>query len=76
MDEKGVILGIAASSKVIVSKKSIHRQVIQPGTRESVLIIKCIAANGLSLLPFIIWKARQHQDSWYSLPKAEQERQG
>jgi hypothetical protein len=76
MDEKGVILGIAASSKVIVSKKSVYRQVTQPGTCESVSIIECIAADGLSLPPFIIWKARQHQDSWYGLSKAEQERQG
>ena len=66
MDEKGVILGMATRSKVITPRASLRKAVQQPGNREFVSVIECVSADGRALAPFIIWKAKQHQASWYN----------
>jgi uncharacterized protein YciI len=60
-DEKGVMLGHAATARIIVSgrnsrERSKNRTVRQPGSRESVSIIETITADGSYLPPFLIWK--------------------
>ncbi|OCK91865.1 uncharacterized protein K441DRAFT_573043, partial [Cenococcum geophilum 1.58] len=58
-NEKGVILGLTAVARVIVSGKTYRERlknqtVIQPGSYKSVSIIKTIYANGSLLPAFLI----------------------
>ena len=80
-DEKGVMLGLVASARVIVDsetsrERSKNRTVIQPGTRELVSVIETIGANGSYLPPFIIWKGQQHQETWYQITKQDERLRG
>ncbi|OCK72708.1 hypothetical protein K432DRAFT_315577, partial [Lepidopterella palustris CBS 459.81] len=64
-DKKGVMLGLAALARVIISKKNSrerlkNRTVLQLGLQELVSIIETISANGSFLPPFLIWKGQQH----------------
>ncbi|OCL00896.1 uncharacterized protein K441DRAFT_532533, partial [Cenococcum geophilum 1.58] len=64
-NEKGVMLGLVAVARVIVSGKMCrerlkNRTVIQPGSRESVSIIETVGADGSLLPAFLIWKAQYH----------------
>ncbi|OCK72711.1 hypothetical protein K432DRAFT_315561, partial [Lepidopterella palustris CBS 459.81] len=58
-NKKGVILGLAASAQVIISKKNSrerlkNRTILQPGSQELVSIIETISADGSFLPPFLI----------------------
>ena len=72
MDEKGILLGIAARSKVVVPRNLLWKSVQQPGNREFVSILECFSAAGHALEPFVIWKAKQHQETWYNRGNFEQ----
>jgi DDE superfamily endonuclease/Tc5 transposase DNA-binding domain len=70
-DEKGILFGVAARARVILTSKDLRtkglrKTVQQPGSRESVTIIETICADGSNLPPFIIWKGKQHQSNWYT----------
>jgi hypothetical protein len=70
-DEKGVLLGIAKTAKVILSAKdyrtrAFRKSVKQPGNRDSVSLIEGFCADGTVLPPFLIWKGKQHQSNWYT----------
>ena len=80
-DEKGVMLGQAATARIIVSGKnsrerSKNRTVRQPGSRESVSIIETITADGSYLPPFLIWKGQQHQETWYQITEQDERLRG
>jgi DDE superfamily endonuclease/Tc5 transposase-like DNA-binding protein len=69
-DEKGVLFGISANSRVILTSKdyrtlAIRKSVQQPGSRESVSLIESFCADGSALPPLVIWKGKQHQSNWY-----------
>ena len=71
MDEKGVMLGQARRSRVILNleqyttKRNAHR--IQPGNKELVSIIECVSASGLICRPLIVVKALHHNEKWVVL---------
>lgn len=65
MDEKPIILGFAASSRVIVPKQASHKSTRQPGNRDFLTVIECICADGTAPPPLVIFKGVQHQVSWY-----------
>ena len=67
MDEKGVLLGRSATSKVIVSAEARAKFIQQPGTRESITIVECVGGHGQIISPLIIWAAKTHRNSWYPL---------
>ena len=80
-DEKGVMLGQAATARIIVSgrnsrERSKNRTVRQPGSRESVSIIETITADGSYLPPFLIWKGQQHQETWYQITEQDERLRG
>jgi hypothetical protein len=60
-------MGITTTSKV-VTRAEYHgrRAVTQPGNREWVTAIECIG-NSVSLLPYIIFKAKVFQEQWFKL---------
>ncbi|OCK91028.1 DDE-domain-containing protein [Cenococcum geophilum 1.58] len=80
-DEKGVMLGRAATARIIVSgrnsrERSKNRTVRQPGSRESVSIIETITADGSYLPPFLIWQGQQHQETWYQITEHNERLRG
>ncbi|TKA63056.1 hypothetical protein B0A49_08854 [Cryomyces minteri] len=68
MDEKGVMLGVSSTARVIVpiEFRRCGIEVSQPGNRESVSIVEAVCANGRLLPPLLIWKAHSHLDQWYT----------
>jgi transposase len=63
-DETGFLMGIAATSKVITSSKTVGRATtIQPGDREWVTTIECINASSWLIPPFVILQGKLHQAS-------------
>jgi hypothetical protein len=63
MDETGVMLCMLGSMKVLISKDD-PRGYRGAGVKQTmVTTIKCISANGRSLLPLIIWLATTHQSN-------------
>ncbi|KAF2679045.1 hypothetical protein K458DRAFT_461457 [Lentithecium fluviatile CBS 122367] len=72
MDEKGVLLGQAQVSRVIVSDIwGYHKRHAalrkQPGGRELVTAIEAVSANGKALSPLIVFKAKHHSERWVQL---------
>ena len=67
MDKKGCMLGVAKNIKVLVPSNATTQFIQQPGTQESVTIIKCVSGKGQYLLPFIIWAAKTHCNNWHPL---------
>lgn len=65
MDEKGFLLGLATSAKVIVTRKSRNRFVTQDGNRDSITVLETVSAVGKALAPRIIFKGKYHQQGWY-----------
>ena len=71
MDEKGVMLGQARKSRVIITKnpdiktRNVYRR--QPSNKYLVSIIKYISASSISCTPLIIFKAQHYSDRWILL---------
>jgi hypothetical protein len=59
MDEKGFIIGLINSVKVIVPVKEAQAFVTQPNNRDWTLVIECISANGYSLPTFVIFEGQR-----------------
>lgn len=75
MDEKGVLLGQAHASRVIIPGICSYRDkrkafVQQLGTRELVSILEAVNAAGGSIDPLIVFKAQHHQEKWLDLKGA------
>jgi hypothetical protein len=65
-NETGFMMGVAATSKVVTSIKTVGRAVtVQPGNRDWVTTIEGINASGWCLPPFIILSGKLHQAAWY-----------
>ena len=71
MDEKGVIQGVIAKLKVMVSAKERNKHMTQDGNREWVSLLECISMTGRSLRSWVIFKAVLQQKAWNeAFPKA------
>jgi hypothetical protein len=70
MDEKGFMIGILGRTKRVFSKsvwvKKGVRAPIQDGNREWITVLACVCADGLALLPSIIYQAKNRaiRDTW------------
>jgi len=63
IDETGVMLCMLGSVKVLISKDD-PRDYRGAGVKRTIVTaIKCISANGRSLLPIIIWLAITHRSN-------------
>ena len=65
MDEKGFMMGVAASAKVVISKHEKQAFSAQSGNREWVSLIESICTTGRSLPLFVIFKGVNKQKAWY-----------
>jgi hypothetical protein len=68
MDETGVMLCMLGSVKVLIGKDDLRDYRGAGIKRTMVTAIKCISANGRSLLPIIIWPATTHRRNWTTFP--------
>ena len=68
MDETGVMLCKLGSVKVLVHKEDPRDYRGVNVKRTMVTAIKCISADGRSLLPMIIWPASTHRSNWTTFP--------
>ena len=60
-------MGVISTAKVITgAERSQKPKSIQPGNREWVTVIDCIASSGWALPPVIIFEGKLHQSTWYS----------
>jgi hypothetical protein len=65
-DETGFQMGVIGSMKVFTgAERRTRPELIQPGDREWVTVIKSICAAGYAILPLIIYKGRVHISAWY-----------
>jgi len=64
MDETGVMLSILGSVKVLIGKDDLRDYRGAGVKRTIVTAIKCISADGRSLLPLIIWLALTYRSNW------------
>lgn len=68
-DETGFMMGMITSQLVITGRERRgRRKALQPGNREWTTVINSINAIGWSLPPFIIFKGKQHINTWYDDP--------
>jgi hypothetical protein len=65
-DETGFQMGVISTAKVITGAEKSKPVSVQPGNREWVTAIECIASNGWSLPPVIIFEGKVHISTWYS----------
>jgi hypothetical protein len=77
-DEKGFIIGIAAVTKRIMSKKAHETGRItsasQDGNREFISLLACVSAIGVALPPALLYKGElgDLQDGWLQDLQAEE----
>jgi len=65
MDETGIMLGHAASSKVVVpANKAKSNFVTHDGNRETITVIESITASGELLPPVIIFPGKNFLVGW------------
>jgi hypothetical protein len=68
MDETGVLLGHAATIKMLVHSKDTRRHRGTGVKRVLVTSIECVSAAGVALPPLIIWPASTHRSVWTTYP--------
>ena len=66
LDEKGVMMGVAGRSKVLVKKGTQLHTVCQDTNREMVTMVVCICSDGTVAPPLMIFKGASHYYGWYS----------
>ena len=68
-DETGFQMGVISTAKVVTGteKRQGRAKVVQPGNREWVTVTNSISATGWALPALVIFKAKQHQESWYKI---------
>ena len=59
MDEKGIMHGVIASSKIIIPRIMKTGNVQQPGNREWTSLVECISTQGQHLPPMVIFKGKR-----------------
>ena len=63
-------MGVGGSVKVVTaSERRLKPLGVQPGDREWVTLIAAISAGGWVAPPFLIFKAKHHDQAWYYNPK-------
>ncbi len=62
MDETGYAMGLALSVKVVVLRGRKQAFKTVDGLREWVSQVNCIGMGGKTILPYIIFKGKQHTD--------------
>ena len=67
MDEKGFMMGVAASAKVVIPKHEKQAFSAQSGNREWVSLIEAISATGRSLPLFVIFKGVNKLKAWFDV---------
>ena len=67
MDEKGFMMGVAASAKVVISKHEKQAFSVKSVNREWVSLIEAICTTGRSLPLFVIFKGVNKQKTWYDV---------
>ena len=65
MDETGIAMGVLGRSMVVVPRTAAQRYMQMPGNKNWVSILKTINDTGNSIDPFLIFKGKNHQSSWY-----------
>ena len=65
LDEKGLMMGVANRSKVIVRRGSKLQALCQDTNRELITIVECICADGTTVSPMIIFKGAAHYYGWH-----------
>ena len=69
-DETGFQMGIGGTVKVVTASERRLKPIgAQPGDREWATLIAAINATGWVIAPFIIFKAKHHNQAWYYNPK-------
>jgi len=65
-DETGFQIGVGGSVKVVTASERRTKPLgVQPGDREWITLIAGINAMGWSIPPFLILKAKHHDQAWY-----------
>ncbi|RII21692.1 hypothetical protein CUC08_Gglean000858 [Alternaria sp. MG1] len=65
-DEAGFRIGVGGSVKVVTASERRTKPLgVQPGDREWITLIAGINAMGWSIPPFLILKAKHHDQAWY-----------
>jgi hypothetical protein len=68
MDETGVLLSMLGSIKVLVGREDLRNHRGAGVKRTMVTAIECISADGMALLPLVIWPASTHRSNWTTYP--------
>ncbi|EJD05306.1 DDE-domain-containing protein, partial [Fomitiporia mediterranea MF3/22] len=64
MDEKGVQMGLAGKTRVLVDRDQKTVSQIEDGNKELVTIVECICTDGTVLKPLFIMKGARTSPSW------------
>ena len=64
MDEKGVQLEIGAKVAAIIDCDQSTVYSVEDGNCELVMIIKAVCANGIALIPLVIFQGMYHNLEW------------
>ena len=64
MDEKGVQLGVGGRVLALVDQDQKSVKHVEDGNRELVTIIKCVAADGSSIWPSVVFKGVRRNLEW------------
>jgi hypothetical protein len=70
MDEKGVMMGVIAKCRAIVSRSNRAAYMTQCGNREWVSLLECISLSNRYTSPWIIFKAKAQQKQWFKALKS------
>lgn len=65
LDEKGIMMGVAGRSKVLVKKGTRLHAVYQDTNREMVTMVEYICSDGTVAPPLMIFKGASHYYRWY-----------
>ena len=76
MDEKGFLMGLAQSSKVICSYEGGSKfKVPDDGNRELLTVIECVSGDGRVIPCLIIYKGATHYMGWHRFTGRDEESQ-
>ena len=64
MDEKGVQLGIGVKVAAIIDRDQSSVYSIEDGNRELVTVIEAVSANGVALIPSVIFQGVRRNLEW------------
>ena len=65
MDETGIAMGVLGRSMVVVPRTAAQQYIQMLGNKNWASILETINGTGNSIHPFLIFKGKTHQSSWY-----------